>query len=142
MQATRIEEEIIIAKPVAEVFAAWASAKALAAWFAPMAVRKPDVELDFRVGGRYSIRMPLPEGQVFTTTGVFEEIITNKKIVMTWRCDAFPDPETRVSVQFLSNKESTTVRVQHDVFESPDTCANHRHGWQLCLAELKALLES
>lgn len=142
MHATRIEEEVTIAKPVAQVFAAWASAEALADWFAPMAVRKPDVELDFRVGGRYSIRMPLPDGQVFTTTGVFEEIVSNRKIVMSWRCDAFPDPETRVSVQFLPTKEGTTIRVRHEMFESPDTCADHKHGWQLCLAELQATLES
>lgn len=142
MQVTRLEEEIFIGKPVAQVFAAWTSAKALAEWFAPMAIRKPDVVLDFRVGGRYSIRMPLSDGQVFTTAGVFEEIVINKRIVMTWRCDAFPDPDTRVNVQFIAREKGTTVRIVHEVFVSPDTCANHKHGWQLCLAELKVMLDS
>ena len=141
MQAIRLEEEIHIDKQPEEVFLAWTTADALAEWFAPMAVIKPNVELDFRDGGQYSIRMSLPDDQVFTTVGVFEEIVTNEKIVMTWRCDAFPDPSTMVTVLFLAHETGTTVKVSHERFESDDTCANHKHGWELCLAELKGLLE-
>lgn len=60
---------------------------------------------------------------------------------MTWRCDAFPDPSTMVTVLFLADETGTTVKVSHERFESDDTCANHKHGWELCLAELKGLLE-
>lgn len=141
MKSIRLEEQIHINKPVEDVFLAWSTADALAKWFAPMAVTTPNVELDFRVGGQYSIRMELPNDVVFTTAGAFEEIITNEKIVMTWRCDAFPDPATLVTVLFLPDEAGTVVKVSHENFVSDDTCANHKHGWELCLAKLKELLK-
>ena len=122
------------------MFLAWASADALADWFAPMAVVRPDVEVDFREGGRYSISMLLPGDQRFTTAGVYREIVPNEKIVMTWRCDAFPDPATLVTVRFLADETGTTVTVAHENFEFEDTRENHKHGWQLCLAKLKERL--
>lgn len=142
MQPVSLEEKIHIDKPVDDVFAAWSTAGALANWFAPMAIIKPNVDLDFRNGGHYSIRMVLPGDLVFTTAGTFKEIVVNEKIVMTWRCDAFPDPATLVTVLFLPDATGTTVEVLHEHFESGDTCANHKHGWELCLAKLKVLLES
>ena len=48
MQPIRLEEQIHIEKPVEDVFQAWTTAGALADWFAPMAVTRPAVDLDFR----------------------------------------------------------------------------------------------
>jgi uncharacterized protein YndB with AHSA1/START domain len=141
MPAIRLEEQVHIAKPVQDVFAAWSTAESLADWFAPMAIARPAVELDFREGGEYSIRMPLPDDQVFTTSGVFMEIDTDAKIVMTWRCDAFPDPKTLVTVHFEADREGTIVRVIHENFTNDSTCNNHKHGWELCLGKLKMTLE-
>lgn len=137
----RFTEKIRIAKAVQDVFAAWSSAPELAKWFAPMAETPPEVEIDFRVSGRYSIHMKLPGNQIFTTAGVFREIIRNEKIVMTWRCDAFPDAATLVTVLFVPEGAETTVIVLHENFEFEDTSENHRHGWALCLATLKEELE-
>jgi uncharacterized protein YndB with AHSA1/START domain len=142
MQPIRLKEEIHIAKPVQDVFAAWSSASELARWFAPMAVVAPDVELDFRVTGRYSIKMTLPGNQIFTTAGIFQEIVPDEKIVMTWRCDAFPDAATLVTVFFVPDGAETTVKVLHENFEFEDTGENHRRGWELCLASLKEVLEA
>jgi uncharacterized protein YndB with AHSA1/START domain len=142
VQAICLDEKIHIDKPVADVFSAWSTPDSLADWFAPMAIVKPTVELDFRKGGHYSIRMLLPDDQVFTTAGVFKKIVENEKIVMTWRCDAFPDTATLVTTTFLPDQTGTVVRVRHEKFEFDDTCANHKHGWQLCLAKLKELLET
>jgi uncharacterized protein YndB with AHSA1/START domain len=142
MRILRLQEEIHIARPVHDVFEAWSTADALAKWFAPMAITKPTVNLEFREGGRYSIRMPLPGNQVFTTAGEFREIVTDSKIVMTWRCDAFPDAATLVTQRFHPDGTGTTVNVMHENFDYDDTCANHKQGWELCLAKLKAVLES
>lgn len=140
-ERARLDQEIRIAMPVRDVFAAWASADELAKWFAPMAIKRPEVELAFRVAGRYVIRMTLAGNRVLTTTGEFQEIVANEKIVMTWQCDAFPDATTVVSVLFLKDGAGTIVKVSHINFESAETCANHKHGWDLCLAKLRDLLE-
>ena len=134
----RIDMEVEIERPVSEVFAAWSTAESLASWFAPMAVERPDVLLEFSVDGRYSIAMKLDEDVVHTTRGVFREIEIDRRIVMTWHCDAFTDPESLVTVQFEPTARGTTVRLMHERFVTEDTCDNHRAGWQACLEGLRA----
>ena len=136
----RIEMDIKINRSVPDVFAAWASADALAAWFAPMAVSKPAVEMEFQVDGRYSVEMHMEGGMVFVTGGQFKEIVPDEKIVMTWRCDAFPDPETLVTVFFDPIAGGTKVRLMHENFVAEETCANHTVGWRACLAQLNTVL--
>ena len=132
--------DVEIARPVAEVFAAWTTAEAFSSWFAPMAASKPIVSMDFAVDGEYSIEVPMGDGAVYVTKGVFKEIVPERKIVMTWHCSAFPDPETLVTVHFDEESSVTTVRLTHERFETETTCDNHRGGWDACLAELQRFL--
>ena len=136
MSANDIDITVHVARPPEAVFAAWSSAPALASWFAPMSEREPDVQMDFVEGGAYSIVMPLPDGSVHTTQGIFRKIVSNEKIVMTWHCDAFKDPETLVEVTFTPSGDGTDLRVQHHTFASADTCNAHRGGWDACLGAL------
>lgn len=142
MNDQRIEMTVRIEKPPAEVFSAWASADALALWFAPMAEVQPTVTMDFRTGGAYTIVMPLPDGSVHTTSGMFREIVPGRKIVMSWRCDAFPDAESIVRVQFQPAHGGTNLHLVHEQFENTDTCRAHRDGWEACLGELMRQLET
>lgn len=141
MSELQIDMTVHIERAPADVFAAWSSAEVLASWFAPMAVDTLDVSMEFVVGGKYSIAMPLPDGSVHTTSGEFREIVLNQKIVMTWRCDAFDDPESVVEVSFSEAGAGTDLHLVHQRFESTDTCANHRMGWDACLGNLRQLLE-
>lgn len=136
MSPLRIEMDVEIPRPAAEVFAAWSTAEALASWFAPMATDRPEVSMEFVVNGSYSIAMRLDENVVHTTRGEFREIVPGKKIVMTWFCDAFTDPESLVTVRFDESSSGTTVRLTHERFVSAETCENHRAGWQACLQGL------
>ena len=137
MAPLKIEMEVVIARPVSEVFAAWTTADALASWFAPMAVSTPAVALDFVENGSYSIEMRLPDDAVFVTRGEFREIEPEKKIVMTWHCSAFPDPESLVTVTFEPVTGGTRLILLHERFRTEETCENHRHGWEACLAALE-----
>jgi uncharacterized protein YndB with AHSA1/START domain len=140
VSAPSIDITIYIERSPTDVFSAWASSDALASWFAPMAEDKPDVTLDFIVEGQYSIVMPLPDGSVHTTTGTFREIVNNEKIVMTWRCDAFPDPESLVEVRFSPKGNGCELHLQHRDFEASETRDAHNGGWQACLTQLTVYL--
>lgn len=141
MNELRIEMTLEIARSPDEVFAAWTTADALASWFAPMTTELPKVQMDFEVGGRYSIEMPLPDGSVHTTAGEFREIEPGRKIVMTWHCDAFADPPSLVIVEFESVDGGTRVNLVHEQFATEPTCDAHRGGWEACLAGLRNYLE-
>ena len=81
--------------PVARLFAAFASAEALKAWWWPDGLHADRVDFDFREGGQYFISM---KGQVQGKdasggmTGEFQEIVENERIVMT---DSFADERGR-----------------------------------------------
>ena len=107
----------------------------------PMAVDKPKVQMDFTIGGRYSIEMRLPDGSVHTTRGEFREIEPDRKIVLSWHCDAFPDPPSLVIVRFDPAGDGTRVYLVHEQFETEATCEGHRGGWEACLGGLKQYLE-
>ncbi len=140
MTRLSIDISVHIEKPAADVFSAWSSADALASWFSPNAAVPPDVSMDFSVGGQYEIVTRFADGGMCTTRGEFQEIVTAERIVMTWHCDAFPDPVSRVIVSFSSTETGTVVRVLHEGFESEQTCANHYGGWEGCLEKLSSVL--
>jgi uncharacterized protein YndB with AHSA1/START domain len=81
--------------PVVRLFEAFGSAEALKAWWWPDGLHADRIDLQFREGGRYFISM---KGQVQGKdvsggmTGEFEEIVENKRIVMT---DSFADERGR-----------------------------------------------
>ena len=140
MSSLKIDMTVHIERSPAEVFSAWASAESLASWFAPMAEQLPDVSMDFVIGGQYSIVMPLPDGSVHTTKGMFRVIVPNERIIMTWQCDAFTDPESLVDVTFTPSGGGTDVHLVHQSFESAETCEAHSGGWQACLGQLAVWL--
>lgn len=140
MSDVRIDMKVFIERTPDVVFAAWSTAESLAGWFAPMAEQTPDVAMDFKVGGHYSIVMPLPDGSVHTTAGVFREIVPNEKIIMSWRCDAFADPESLVEVHFRKAGEGTELHLLHTDFDAETTCDAHRGGWEACLGQLVVFL--
>lgn len=107
-----------------------------------MAESRPAIAMDFRVGGDYRIEICLPDGEELTTCGVFREIILDKKIVMTWHCDAFADPESIVTVEFSKSSAGTLVQLTHEYLESEATRDNHTYGWIACLDELQNVLEA
>ena len=141
MNPLAIDMTVLIDRPVEDVFAAWSTAEAFASWFAPMAEQLPDVTWNFEVGGHYSIVMPLPDGTAHTTAGVFQDIARNEKIVLTWRCDAFADPESIVEVAFKREGDGTEIHLRHQAFDETSTCDAHRGGWEACLAQLSKYLQ-
>ncbi len=75
--------------PVEKLFQAFSTSDAIKAWWWPKELYTDKVDYDFREGGKYYINMkgnaPMGGGGM---TGVFEEIVENKRIVMT---DGFAD---------------------------------------------------
>lgn len=135
-----IEESVRIERPRSEVFDAWSSGRQLAAWFAPMAVRPPDVEMLFEEGGPFTIRMDLGPGGIHLTKGRFLEIVPDECIRMTWHCDAWSDPPSEVKVTFEHDGSGTVVRVRHQRITSEQAREGQQFGWDACLTELRRVL--
>lgn len=78
--------ERILDAPPEKVWQAWSTPEILARWWAPRPWSTPVCEMEMRAGGKFRTVMKGPDGQEFDNTGVFLEVVENRRIVTT---DAF-----------------------------------------------------
>ena len=78
-----IRIERLFDAPRAMVFKAWIDPQQLAQWWGPKGFTNPVCEVDARVGGALRIVMRGPDGLEHEVKGVFQEIVTNQKLVFS-----------------------------------------------------------
>ena len=74
--------------PLSKLWKAWTEPETFKKWWGPKDFTCPYISIDFRVGGKYLACMRSSKGQEYWSTGVYKEIISQKKIVNT---DSFSD---------------------------------------------------
>lgn len=91
-QSPLLEIEREFKVPVNRLFEAFKSPEALKAWWWPKGLYADRIDLDFHKGGRYFINMKDYDRGGGGMTGQFEEIVENRRIVMS---DQFADESGR-----------------------------------------------
>ena len=130
--------------PIEEVFAAFTQPDLMSQWFYAFPKGKSRVEVDLRVGGKYSIdMMPDPSlglgdeagcGGGFLHHGEYLEISPPNRLSFTWIKDGFVDYSVVVA-DFKQTVSGTLVTLTHHV--PTDKIAPHTQGWNLCLDSLE-----
>ncbi|MDD4974110.1 MAG: SRPBCC domain-containing protein [Bacteriovorax sp.] len=95
LQSKLLEIEHKFKVPIDQLFEAFTTSEALKNWWWPEGLYSDHIEMDFREGGKYFINMKgfnRSDSGGGGMTGQFEEIIDNKRIVMT---DQFADEKGR-----------------------------------------------
>jgi uncharacterized protein YndB with AHSA1/START domain len=131
--------------PVKSVWKAWTEAECVMKWWGPEDFICPTCTIDFKVGGKYFCGMQdLKDGHMIWSTGVYEEIIQDKRIVMT---DSFSDSNGKIisaaevgmagewpevlliSLEFQEHEGSTILLLKHEGMpeETTEDCIQ---GWQ------------
>jgi uncharacterized protein YndB with AHSA1/START domain len=64
------------------VFAAWSSADHIKRWFAPETFTVPEVRVEMRVGGPFSLTMRSPAGEEHRLEGAFVEVVPDTRLVI------------------------------------------------------------
>jgi uncharacterized protein YndB with AHSA1/START domain len=75
--------ERVVDVPKELVWLAWTNPDHLKKWFTPVPWQTVDCEIDLRPGGVFRTVMKGPEGQEFSNTGCYLEIVENEKLVWT-----------------------------------------------------------
>jgi uncharacterized protein YndB with AHSA1/START domain len=120
--------------PVASVYAAWTDPEEVNQWMAPSDDFGPtEATIDLRVGGRYSISMRGPDGEVHRVSGVYREVVPNRKLVYTWAWQSTPERESLVTVEFHPAGQRTELVLTHTRFFDTEARDKHNHGWIGCL---------
>ncbi len=122
------------------VYQAWIDTALLAQWMGPGDIVVREAEADAKVGGAYKIVMVNPDGETFTASGTYEEVVPNEKLVFNWTW-ADAEEVTLVTVEFRAKGDSETqLIVTHTGFAKADVCDHHEQGWNGCLDKLPPIL--
>ena len=124
------------AAPRDRVFAAWASADALKQWHAPHDAAVDEAVVDFRVGGRWHVRMRGHAGSLYLVEVVYREIDPPRRIVLTWRWALPGASDSVVTVEFSDRDGGTDVVLTHAGLSSDQDRAGHGQSWNDCLDRL------
>ena len=123
--------------PRERVFAAWTSAAALKRWHAPDNAVVEDAGVDFRVGGRWYVRMRGNDGALHLVQGQYREIDEPRRIVLTWRWASNTDgQDSTVTVEFFDREGGTEIVLVHEGLVTEQEHQGHRHGWVGCFDKL------
>ena len=131
------------------VFKAWTDPRQVARWWGPGRFTVPLCEMDVRPGGAYLIQMRAPDGAIYPTSGVFEEIVAPERLVFT--SGAFEDQqgnmqlEARNTLTFSEQDGTTTLTLKAVVLRStPEVAgalAGMEEGWNQSFDRLAGQLE-
>ena len=154
-QPVAIKKNIIIDRvfnlPVSKLWQAWTEPESLKKWFGPKDYTCPYCSIDLKAGGKYLNCMRSLNGEEIWSTGIYQEIIPDKKLVYT---DSFSDDkgnvipasdlnmpgdwplECQVTVTFEETGGKTTMHLQHEGIPA----AMHEQciiGWNQCFDKIE-----
>jgi uncharacterized protein YndB with AHSA1/START domain len=146
-QGAVLENEIVIHRvfnlPVNKVWRALTEPEEFKKWWGPKGFTAPFSKMESRVGSKYLSAMRGPDGKEYWSTGVVNEFVPNKKLVLT---DHFSDEkgniksgsdyglpgdwpkELLITFELEEADGATKLRLQHEGIpeESRDDCIK---GW-------------
>ncbi len=145
---TTIEIVRVFDAPGELVFQTWIDPLHIARWFGPAGFTVPHCELDPRPGGKLLVHMQAPDGEIYPTNGIFEELNPPERLVITttaFENDAgVPALVVRHTVTFVEQGGKTRMTMHSAVVKaSPDVeqaLAGMEQGWSESFAKLDAYL--
>ena len=145
--ATLAERELVLTRiidaPRARVFEVWT--KRLTEWWGPHGIITPFCEMDLRPGGIFRTVMRAPDGTEYPTTGVFLEVVRNKRIVFTDAYDAGWQPSTDIFFTAITtSRKCPAVRrsTPRAPFTGPWKTRENTNRWVFTTVGVKALIVS
>ncbi len=129
----------VINAPIDKVFDAWLDPHLLARFMLPMpGMPQPKIEVDGRVGGRFTIHMDVGE-KIIPHSGTYLELDRPNRLVFSWESPFSTDGST-VTLEFTAqDKVKTRLELTHVRFIDEETRDNHEIGWGNILAALDDL---
>jgi uncharacterized protein YndB with AHSA1/START domain len=135
--------------PAAKIYEAWTTPEILKQWFAPLPFTTPEISLDLRVGGQNTFVMQDEAGNRYPNSGVYLELVPNRKIVFTdaftanWMPSAKPFFVAEILLEDLPGGQTRyTATARH--WNAEDRKAHEdmgfHQGWGQCADQLAALL--
>ena len=124
----------------ARVWAAITQPDLMLQWWGPDAGPTLRAEADVRPGGRFSVVFRLLNGEEHNPTGIYQEVIPEKKLVFTWDLPGMPEPESLVTFLLEPIDGGTRLTLLHEHLPDEEMRRSHEHGWTGLLDKLPPFL--
>ena len=124
----------------AKVWAAITQPEQMLRWWGPDAGPTLSVVADVRPGGRFSVVFRLLNGQEHNPTGLYQEVVREKKLVFTWDWPGMPERESLVTFRLEPLDGGTELTLIHERLPDEDARQSHEAGWSGLLDKLPVFL--
>lgn len=126
----------------AKVYAALTDPTLMLLWWGPDAGPTLRAEADVRPGGRFSVVFRLLDGNEYKPTGVYQEVVPEKKLVFTWEWPAMPERESLVTFLLTPFDGGTELTLIHEQLPDESARNSHMQGWSGWFDKLQNFLET
>jgi uncharacterized protein YndB with AHSA1/START domain len=99
----------------------------------------PIAEADLKVGGRFRVQFWTPDGEHHSVSGVYREVVPDRKLVFSWAWQSTPERESQVTVDLKPDGDGTVLTLTHEQFFDQKACDDHRAGWLRALDKMEEL---
>jgi uncharacterized protein YndB with AHSA1/START domain len=124
----------------ARVYAAITQPAQMMQWWGPDAGPTLKAEADVRPGGRFSIVFRLMNGDEHNPTGIYREVVPEKKLSFTWEWPGMPERESLVTFLLKPFDGGTELTLIHEQLPDEEACRSHEMGWSGLLDKLPVFL--
>lgn len=127
-----------IKAPPASVWAAITRPDQMIHWWGPDAGPTLRADVDVRPGGRFSVVFRLLNGEEHNPTGIYREVIPERKLVFTW--DLPGEPASLVTFLLEPIDGGTELTLLHEHLPDEAQRESHERGWSGLLEKLPFFL--
>jgi uncharacterized protein YndB with AHSA1/START domain len=126
--------------PPEKVYEAWTQPEQMIRWWGVTPQPKtPIAETDLRVGGRFRVQFWSPNGEQHSVSGVYREVVPNRKLVFTWAWQSTPERESQVTIDIKPANDGSLLTLMHEQFFDEKARDDHGVGWNHALDTLESL---
>jgi uncharacterized protein YndB with AHSA1/START domain len=124
-----------------KVYQAWTQPDQMMLWWGstPHNNRKTIAETDLRVGGRFRVQYWGQNDEHHSVSGVYREVVPNRKLVFSWAWQSTPERESQVTIDLNPLSEGTMLTLTHEQFFNEKARDDHRVGWEQAFDRLEAM---
>ena len=143
--------ERIIDAPPETVFRAYTDPAILSQWFAPKPWSISDAVVEPRPGGRFNFTMHGPNGEAFPNSGIFLEVVPNRRLISTdaftpdWKPSGQPFMVARIEMEPTADgKTRYTATASHwnaETMQQHEQMGFHE-GWGTVADQLNELVKT
>jgi uncharacterized protein YndB with AHSA1/START domain len=125
--------------PAEKVYAAWTDPQKIVRWFGPDSGPVTKANIDLRVGGGFTIAFNTEDGEHHEVAGIYREVVTNEKLVLTWAWHTMKERESLVTITIKRDGEGSLLTLLHEKFFDEAARDGHKRGWSGSLDKLEKL---